>query len=366
MSKFQITYLVDSNSADDLFHSIKVEQTTEFPFELSPEWIQNEIVGQLISKNEKQNKTEIIIQYDLAITGKELPQLLNIIWGNISMYPNVKIINLSFSNELLQFLKGPRFGISGLRKKLNVSSRPILATALKPMGLSSTEFAQMAKTLVEAGFDLIKDDQSLANQTWAQWLERVKIISQTVNEANSKFGKNTIYAPSLNRPADEIADCAFEAKSFGAGAFLVMPGVFGFDTMRMLADNDELALPIMSHPSMLGSFFMDQNQGLTHELVLGTLNRISGADICIFPNFGGRFSFTPEECLSISNSCRNDMSHINKIWPSPGGGMTIERIPEIINFYGNDTILLIGGALHRNNLFNNAKELFELVNKLES
>jgi ribulose-bisphosphate carboxylase large chain len=54
------------------------------------------------------------------------------------------------------------------------------------------------------------------------------------------------------------------------------------------------------------------------------------------------------------------------IFPSPGGGMTLERIPEIANFFGNDTFLLIGGALHRGNLLGNAKSLRTYVETLEN
>lgn len=33
------------------------------------------------------------------------------------------------------------------------------------------------------------------------------------------------------------------------------------------------------------------------------------------------------------------------IFPTPGGGMTIERIPEMLSLYGDDVMLLIGGDM---------------------
>jgi ribulose-bisphosphate carboxylase large chain len=57
---------------------------------------------------------------------------------------------------------------------------------------------------------------------------------------------------------------------------------------------------------------------------------------------------------------------MKRIFPSPGGGMTLERIPEIANFFGNDTFLLIGGALHRGDLLGNAKSLRTYVETLEN
>jgi ribulose-bisphosphate carboxylase large chain len=31
--------------------------------------------------------------------------------------------------------------------------------------------------------------------------------------------------------------------------------------------------------------------------------------------------------------------------PAPAGGMTLQRVPEMLRFYGKDVMMLIGGAL---------------------
>jgi len=41
------------------------------------------------------------------------------------------------------------------------------------------------------------------------------------------------------------------------------------------------------------------------------------------------------------------MGEVAPSLPVPAGGMTLERVPEMVEFYGEDVILLIGGALHR-------------------
>ncbi len=366
MSTFRISYELNTDSAKEVAEAIRVEQTIEFPIELAPTWIQNEVVGQVVNLNSLANNRSLLeIDYNVGITGNELPQLLNVLWGNVSMFPDVRVVDIELEQDQLAVFKGPRFGISGLREYFGIKNRPILATALKPMGLSAKEMAQIAVVMVEAGIDLIKDDHSLANQPWALWEDRVKIIASAVNEANEKFGTKSVYAPSVNLPADQIIDSAIRAAQLGSGALMVLPGVSGFDTMRAIADNDEIALPIMSHPSMLGSHFMSKNHGINHEIVLATLMRLAGADISVFPNYGGRFSFSKDECTKIADTCRSQLGEIKTIWPSPGGGMTIERISEIINFFGNDTVFLIGGALHRGNLLENAKSLRNIVDKIE-
>ena len=79
---------------------------------------------------------------------------------------------------------------------------------------------------------------------------------------------------------------------------MMAPGLIGFDLMRELADDDTIALPILTHPALQGSFVTSRN-GISHGVMFGELARLAGADATIFPNFGGRFSFSREECMEI-------------------------------------------------------------------
>jgi len=105
---------------------------------------------------------------------------------------------------------------------------------------------------------------------------------------------------------------------------------------------------------MVGSLVNSPKAGLTHAIVFGQLARIAGADITIFPNFGGRFSFSQRECLSIAQAAREELGHLKSAWISPAGGMSLDRIDDMIAVYGKNTAFLVGGALHRGNLSDNA------------
>jgi ribulose-bisphosphate carboxylase large chain len=89
--------------------------------------------------------------------------------------------------------------------------------------------------------------------------------------------------------------------------------------------------------------------------------RLAGADIAIFPNIGGRFSFTREQCLDIATRSRKELGKLNPLTIAPAGGMTLERIPEMVEMYGKDSALLIGGALSRGHLADNAARMCEIV-----
>ncbi len=73
--------------------------------------------------------------------------------------------------------------------------------------------------------------------------------------------------------------------------------------------------------------------------------RLAGADATIYPNVGGRFGFTVDECLGIVRGAEMTMGALKPIFPTPGGGMSLDRVPEMLEVYGRDVILLIGGGL---------------------
>lgn len=363
--KLVVHYLVHNQDPYEAAEALRVEQSIEFPHELAPEWIQNEVVGQVLSVTEhKGEPSKVSIAYALGSVGGEMPQLLNVLWGNASMLRGIKVVGVDFPEELLSQFRGPRWGIDGLRELFDAPARPLASTALKPMGLSSRDLAEMAYTIATAGFDTIKDDHSLANQPWSLWRERVGIVADAVARANKKTGRNCLYAPSLNLPSDQILPAAHEAIDLGATSLLLLPGISSWDTMRAIAEDDSIGVPIMAHPSFVGSLVLTPEQGLNHALVFSDFARMAGADITIFPNFGGRFGFSQEECLSIARAARAPLGHFKPMWISPAGGMSPESIPSMIDIYGKDTACLIGGALHRGDLFTISSTMVKTLEEL--
>lgn len=357
-TRLYVRYAVAGDAAA-VAEAIRVEQTIEFPADLAPEWIQQEVVGRV----ESQDEGGVVVSFASGVYAGGLGQVLNVLWGNVSLFEGVRVVQVQLPAPESLGLRGPRFGGPGMRELVGAPSRPLLATALKPMGSSSSELAATAGVLAEAGLDLIKDDHSLGDQPWSSWRERVARCTEAVREANERAGMSARYLPSLNVPAQEVFERAHEAKELGVGGLLVLPGISGFDTMRALADDDELALPIMSHPSMLGSHVVNPAQGLDHGILLGLVNRLAGADMAVFPNAGGRFGFSVAQCAQIRDECAVERPGLASALPTPGGGMTLERVPEILELFGRDVVLLIGGALHRGDLRANAGALREAVER---
>lgn len=363
--RFNVVYRLtgDETEAHTKAREICVEQTVEFPADLLPPGdIRDSILGRIESLAATgPDSWEASISYAVETTGVELLQLVNVMFGNSSIKPGIRVERLDLPDSLLRAFKGPRFGREGLRRLLGADRRPLLSTALKPMGLSARDFGEIAYRFALGGLDIVKDDHGLSDQSFAPFRERVQLVVEGVERANRETGGKCIYAPMIAGPADGIVDRALFARQAGATALLVAPGLVGIDTMRVLADDDRIGLPILSHPAFQGSYVMSPDSGVSHYALFGQINRLAGADAAIFPNFGGRFSFTLGECRSIVDAASEAMGHIKPAFALPAGGMSLERVPDMVNTYGCDVILLIGGGLYRGDLVENCRRFRTLV-----
>jgi len=365
--RFAVVYRLtgDATEAAAQARDICLEQTVEFPDELVPDGdIREHILGRVESLEALDSTHfEARISYAVETAGFELPQLLNVIFGNTSIKPNVRVERLELSPRVLQTLKGPRFGREGLRERLGVPARPLLCTALKPMGLSPAALAGLAHQFALGGIDIIKDDHGLADQPFAPYRERVQRCAEAVQRANQQTGRRCIYMPNVTAPADAVLDHARFARTAGAGGLLIAPGLAGLDTMRQLADDDSIALPLMSHPALQGSFVTSPASGISHYALFGQIARLAGADASIYPNYGGRFSFSREDCHSIVEGTAVPMGQIKPIFPTPGGGMSLARVADMRSIYGDDVIFLVGGGLHKHgpDLVENCRYFLTLV-----
>jgi ribulose-bisphosphate carboxylase large chain len=364
--RFHALYRIsgDEKTAYEKAKDICIEQTIEYPEDLVPDGvIRNEIFGRIEHFEMRDTACWAHISFAAESTAGELTQLLNVLFGNISLKEGIQLVHFHLSPSLSQRFPGPQFGIPGLRKALNAASGPLLATAIKPMGLTATGLATLTYQFACGGIDIIKDDHGLTNQPFAPFRERVARCAEAVFEAQEKTGKRILYAPNITAPHDEILPRAHIAKERGAGALLVSPGICGFDTIRLLASDKSINLPIIAHPALLGSYVLAEH-GISHGCLFGTIARIAGADATIYPNFGGRFSFSREECADIVRACIEPYECFAPIFPMPGGGMTMERIPDMASLYGNDVIYLIGGGLfrHSDDLAENCRHFRTLIN----
>jgi ribulose-bisphosphate carboxylase large chain len=358
MDRILATYRITAGESESRVRAeaLAAEQSVEMPVSaIGDERILKEVVATVEEIRPHAGHFDVVLGIAPATTGNEASQLVNMLFGNCSLQPEVELIDVAFPAGYEKAFPGPRFGIEGIRALAGVETRALTCTALKPQGSSPEYLARLARTFALAGLDVIKDDHGIANQSYAPFAERVRAVQRAVTEANRETGGRTLYAPTFSGGPRALAEQARIARECGVRLALVAPMLVGLPAFVEL--QVELDIPLMAHPAFGGA------GRIAPPLLLGKLFRLLGADATIFPNHGGRFSYSRATCLAIATAARADWPSVRPMLPVPAGGMTVERVPEMLDGYGPDTMLLIGGGLLSagENLLQRAREFVAAV-----
>lgn len=337
-----VRYLVQAAPAevDAVASAIAVEQSIEMPpTAVRHAHIATETLGRVRCVVPAGPQRFVVDVGLAAATVADDPgQLLNMVFGNVALQPHVELVDLDLPEDLITRMGGPRSGIDGLRALVGAPRRALTCTALKPLGLAPADLASLASSFALAGIDIVKDDHGLADQRHAPFQDRLAACQEAVERANERTGSTCRYAPSLVGPPRTLHRQAEAARAAGVRVVLVAPMLVGLPVFHELVEEfGDLAF--LAHPAFGGV------QRIAPPLLLGKLFRLYGGDAVIFPNYGGRFSYTADTCAAIADQARSPWAEVAPTLPVPAGGMSVERVGEMLSFYGPDTMLLIGGAL---------------------
>ncbi|HET6374826.1 MAG TPA: RuBisCO large subunit C-terminal-like domain-containing protein [Methylocella sp.] len=315
------------------------EQSVETPLAaIRDPFIVNEIAGQVEEIADEGNGWfRVRIGLAAATVGNDAGQLLNMLFGNSSLYEDVILDDAVLPPSFAAFFGGPRHGLAGFRARLDAYGRALTASALKPQGLSFKQLAELTYKLALGGIDVIKDDHGLANQAFSPFAERVKACAEAARKAMAAAGKPVLYVPNCFGHFGEIEEQIALARAEGLSAVMIAPMITGVAALQALRQNHP-DFAIIAHPAMIGA-------GRISPYLFAKLFRLLGADAFVFPNPGGRFAYSSDACLKIAAALRGPCSGLLPGLPVPAGGMTLERVSELLDFYGRDAMLLIGGAL---------------------
>ena len=320
--------------------AIAVEQSVEMPLDaIDDRDIRDRIVGRVEDIADRGGGVFAVrIGLAAATVGADAGQLLNMAFGNTSLHPDVVLHDLALPAALAARFGGPRHGLDGLRARVGVAGRALTCAAIKPQGLGPERLADIALRFALGGIDYVKDDHGLADQDNAPFAARVAACAEAVRRATAVTGHPTRYVPSLSGSLDALREQARQAREAGIDTVMVAPMLAGWSNVQALgrAFPD---LAFVAHPTMGGA------ARIAPELLLGRLFPLIGADAVIFPNHGGRFGYSPATCLRLAGNARRPGHGQRACLPVPAGGMDLGRVPEMLDFYGQKAMLLIGGSL---------------------
>ena len=327
---------------------IGIDQTIEGEQDLLPASMRGQILGQLENLQPTlDGRYWATIRYAGGLLGSDCSDVLNVLFGTSSLRGDVVLRSFTMTKGLLSSWRGPRLGITGLRQAIGIQDRPLLCAVLKPLGRTPRELAELAGQFVQGGVDLIKDDQSLVDQRWCPFEERVARCAEVIAQASARRGRQCLYFAHISGAWDVVRRRATQAKSVGVTGLLVAPGLTGFDVIRDLASDDNVALPIACHPAMLGAFVDRGRGGLSAMVAYGLLPRLAGADLSIFPAFGSDYPIAQRDCVTATEQCLQPWGHLRAMMPALGGRIGLERAAELQSVVGRELVLVTGSRIQR-------------------
>jgi ribulose-bisphosphate carboxylase large chain len=247
-----------------------------------------------------------------------------------------RLLNLHFPQKVLDYFKGPKYGISGIRDYLDLHDRPLLGGIVKPKtGISPEILLEMVKEMVEGGVNFIKEDEILSNPDFCPISVRVPLIMDYIK----KSGKKVIYAVCINSDYPYVIDRVKQVYELGGNAVHInfWNGLGVYKTVR------ELDLPIFVHYQKSGDKILtDINHRFSIDFkVLCLLAGMCGVDFIHAGMWGGYSSMDEQELRETL-----DILHKHNVMPALSCGMHPGIVNKIERHFGIQFMANTGGAIH--------------------
>ncbi|HJJ84840.1 MAG TPA: RuBisCO large subunit C-terminal-like domain-containing protein [Methanocorpusculum sp.] len=292
--------------------------------------------------------TRICFPHEIFEKGN-IPQYLSVIAGNLfglGKLEAVRLLDIDLPENLCGC--GPKFGIEGVRRIVGteVSGRPHIGTIIKPkVGLNPKDTAQVAYEAALGGLDLIKDDETLTNQTFCPLFERLEAVMDALDRAKDETGKQVLYAVNVTTGGDRIVELAHKAVSAGANMLMVDVLTAGFSAIQALAEDAAINVPIHVHRTMHGALTRNPHHGIAMRPI-AKLVRSAGGDQLHTGSVSGKMGSKAGEVIADNIEITKPLSYLKPVFPVSSGGLHPGKVAAEISKLGTDIILQAGGGIH--------------------
>ena len=292
--------------------------------------------------------TRICFPHEIFEKGN-IPQYLSVIAGNLfglGKLEAVRLLDIDLPENLCGC--GPKFGIDGVRKIVGteVSCRPHIGTIIKPkVGLNPKDTAQVAYEAALGGLDLIKDDETLTNQSFCPLFERLEAVMDALDRAKDETGKQVLYAVNVTTGGDKIVELAHKAVSAGANMLMVDVLTAGFSAIQALAEDSAINVPIHVHRTMHGALTRNPHHGIAMRPI-AKLVRSAGGDQLHTGSVSGQMGSKAGEVIADNMEITKPLSDLKPVFPVSSGGLHPGKVAAEISKLGTDIVLQAGGGIH--------------------
>lgn len=346
---------------------VAAESSTGTNFQVKTETAFSRAMNALVYKvDKKKNLVWIAYPWRIFDRNGNVQNILTYIAGNIFGMKEVKelrLIDVWFPPEMLKMYDGPSYTLDDMRKYLNVYSRPILGTIIKPkIGLNDREYADVCYNFWVGGGDFVKNDEPQADQDFCPYEKMVKNVKQAMDKAVKETGKKKVHSFNVSaadydtmiKRCELIRKAGFEKGSY---AFLIdgiTAGWMAVQTLRRKYPDVFIHFHRASH----GAYTRPENKIGFTVLVLSKFARLAGASGIHTGTAGvGKMSGSPEEDIVAAHSIlsskakgyyfEQDWKNMKICCPIISGGLNPTLLKPFISVMGNlDFITTMGAGCH--------------------
>jgi ribulose-bisphosphate carboxylase large chain len=293
------------------------------------------------------NQVQIAYPIELFEPGN-MPNILSSVAGNVfglRALKNLRLNDIFFPPNLLESFKGPKYGVSGIRKLLRIQNRPMIGTIIKPkLGLKTQDHAEVAYEAWVGGCDFVKDDENLSSQSFNPFEKRVVKTLDSRDRAEKETSEKKAYLVNITAETNEMIRRAHFVADHGGEYVMVDILTCGFSALQTLR-NQGINLILHGHRAGHAAFTKNPRHGIAMR-VLAKFMRIVGIDQLHVGAAVGKMSETREDVLENSQALRAKMADIKPVLPVASGGLHPRLVPSLIEIFGKDFVIQAGGGIH--------------------
>lgn len=290
----------------------------------------------------------IQIAYPMENFSHSMSSLMTILFGNISASGMIRLIDVAFPKKFIEQFQGPKFGVEGLRKVLEVPDRPLLNAMIKPnIGWTPDEGADLFYHACKGGVNVIKDDElMLADGPFCPLKDRVTKFMEKEKQVYEETGEHSLYAVNISDSTEKVRDNAYRVLEYGGNCLMVNVYTTGFDTLKMLAEDPNINVPILAHVNFAGTMAASTYTGISAPLLIGKITRLAGGDFQINGHPYGKFPVAYKQFYRCFKFFTQPWWNIKPMMYACSGGTTQLAVEKIIKDVGTDVMLAAGGGVH--------------------
>jgi len=310
----------------------------------------------------KGNYVKIAYPIDLWEEGNAV-QLLSGIAGNIfgmKALKNLRLVDASLPRAYTRHFKGPHHGIGGVRKMMGVSKRPLTGAVPKPkVGFTAAEHANVGFETWMGGFDFVKDDENLTSMSFNRFDERVRLMTRLRDKAEKLTGDRKSAFLNISADVETMKKRADLLHDNGWNYCMIDVVVAGTASVMTMRDYcTDLGLAIHAHRAMHAAFGRSPRHGITMQF-LAKIMRLIGVTQIHSGTAVGKLVGSRQDVTAVADVLREkktralpgvlleqDWGTIKNAFPVSSGGLHPGLVPDVLDIYGNDMVLLVSGGIH--------------------